>query len=167
MLEVINNRLGIIYKREDDFTEGQLIKWVIETKILNFPYLALTVTNFPSMISPNFEFMFDYNYDQRCLRIVRTADQKVLKEVPRDVISIGDQDDDIDSVREIYAKVYFSGSKTLSILNDKTQRRIQFTFDPDKDEFRVVTCFQKFASEFDQPWDKKYHCTIWKKPLKK
>ena len=90
MLEVINERLGVLYNRERSMEAGQLALWDYKTKIPNFPYLALTVSSFPTMLSPNFEHMFDYNYEDKCLRVVQTETQKVLLEVPRDVISLND-----------------------------------------------------------------------------
>ena len=91
----------------------------------------------------------------------------MLLEVPKDVISMREQDDDIDSVREIYAKVKFSSKNVLHIMNDKTQRRIQWIFDPDKGEFRMQTCYQRYACEYDEYWDRKHHLLIDKGPLAK
>lgn len=61
------------------------------------------------MLSKNFDYMFDYNFDSKCLRIVQTEDQKVLLELPKDLISLSADKEDIDSVRELYAKVCFLG----------------------------------------------------------
>ena len=73
-LEVVNERLGILYERDPDLGPGQLAQWHFQAKIPNFPYLALTVSSFPTMLSPNFEHMFDYNYESKCLRVVQTID---------------------------------------------------------------------------------------------
>ena len=76
------------------------------------------------MFSANFEHMFDFNYTDKTLRIIKTEDQAVLLEVPEDVITLNDGENDTDSIREVYAKAYFSRESAINIENDNTQRRI-------------------------------------------
>ena len=80
------------------------------------------------MFSANFEHMFDFNYTDKTLRIIKTEDQAVLLEVPEDVITLNDGENDTDSIREVYAKAYFNRESLINIENDKTQRRIQWHF---------------------------------------
>ena len=65
MLEIITKRLGILYTRNETIAEDKLVSWEFEAKIPNFPYLALTVTSHPTMLSPDFEHMFDFNYKDK------------------------------------------------------------------------------------------------------
>ena len=115
-------------------------------KIPNFPYLSLTVSSLPTMVSPNFTNMFDYNYEAKRLRVVQTKDMKVVLEVPKEVISLSKDKDEIDSVREIYAKVHFSRKNVINVMNDKTDRRTQWHFvedkdDPNKINLKIQTCY--------------------------
>ena len=59
LLEIVNGcRIGILYEREGDTIDTSkfnLVSWGNEVFIPNFPYLALSVTSLPSMLSPNFD----------------------------------------------------------------------------------------------------------------
>ena len=90
--------------------------------------------------------MFDYNYEAKRLRVVQTKDMKVVLEVPKEVISLSKDKDEIDSVREIYAKVHFSRKNVINVMNDKTDRRTQWHFvedkdDPNKINLKIQTCY--------------------------
>ena len=111
LLEIKLKRLGILYNRpvgqngEDIIDEDKLVSWEFEAKIPNFPYLALTVTSHPTMLSPSFEHMFDFNYKDKTLRIIKTKNQKIITEFPKDLITLDEGENEIDSIRKIYAKV--------------------------------------------------------------
>ena len=72
------------------------------------------------MLSPNFDHMFDFNLEEKCLRVVDTVDQTVLLEVPKDVITTRENEDEVDGIREVFAKVHFSHDNVINIFNDTT-----------------------------------------------
>ena len=123
-MEVINRRLAYLYERKSTCGQTKLVRWKQKAMIPNFPYLALSVSCFPTMLSPNFDYLLDFNHEAKCLRIVKTEDQKVLLEVPKDVITINSGDNDEESIREVYARVHFSRDNIFNVMNKKTQRRI-------------------------------------------
>ena len=63
--------------------------------------------------------MFDFNYSQKRLRVVRTLDLKVILEVPEDLLQIKEGENLSETVREVFAKVYFNRNDTINIMNDK------------------------------------------------
>ena len=107
MLEIMIKRLGNLYKRSDDIADDKLVSWEYEAKIPNFPFLALSVTSHPTMLSPSFEHMFDFNYKDKLLRIIETRSQSVVKEFPPDLITIEEGENEIDGIRKVYAKVWY------------------------------------------------------------
>ena len=76
--------------------------------IPNFPMLALSVGSLPLMLSQNFEHMFDFSLEGKCLRIVKTKGLKLVLELPKDMITSNNLDNEVDSIREVFAKVRFS-----------------------------------------------------------
>lgn len=76
------------------------------------------------MLTPNFDYMLDFNHEAKCLRIIKTKCRGVVLEVPKDVITIKAGDNAEDSIREVYAKVHFSRDNIFNVMNTKTQRRL-------------------------------------------
>lgn len=64
------------------------MQWKFKFSIPNFPHQAAQVSAFPYFLSPNFEFMFSYNYAGRNLRILRTETQVVMTEFSKDYLTI-------------------------------------------------------------------------------
>ena len=74
--------------------DGELVQWKLKTKIANFPYLAMTVTSFPTFMSPNFEYIFDYNYQRKLMRIKNVETKKVILHVNKDILALSDGDNE-------------------------------------------------------------------------
>lgn len=56
--------------------------------------LALTVTSFPIFISPNFEYMFDYNYKKKVLRIKDIRTSEIVLDIDPDILTMAEGDNE-------------------------------------------------------------------------
>lgn len=54
----------------------------------------MTVTSFPTFMSPNFEYIFDYNYKKKLMRIKDVETKKVILDVEQDILALSDGDNE-------------------------------------------------------------------------
>ena len=93
MLEVIQNRLAVIWKQEgkEPKRNGELISWEKLHTLPNFPFYALEVSSLPYFISDDFELMCEFNSEEKKMQIVKTkpSDSKdgsieIVDELPKE-----------------------------------------------------------------------------------
>ena len=56
--------------------------------------LALTVTTLPIFISPNFEYIFDYNYKKKVLRIKDIKTKEIVLDIDPDILTMPEGDNE-------------------------------------------------------------------------
>ena len=76
MCEVIQNKLAVVWKKGPE-CNGELIEWKKDFRIAKFPFIAAEVCSLPFFLSDDFEFMCDYNYRRRNLRVLKTRTKDV------------------------------------------------------------------------------------------
>ena len=127
------------------------------------------------MLSPDFENMFDFNYKDKQLRLIKTTTQTVIHEFDQDLITIDDTENEIDGIRKIFAKIEYNDDSRIKIINDQTQRIVRFSlkkrFNEEKqieeDYVEFVHCYNMSKSEFTEPWNGKSHLIYPKEPLRR
>ena len=67
----------------------------------------------------------------------------------------------------MFAKAYFSRKRSIVIMNDRTQRKIQFKFDVEKKTLELEACYQNYVAEIDKPWNGESHTMMEKKFISK
>ena len=111
LMEVINNRFAIIYKRRnvdssgevlpteenlqdaglkdplDDEDTGQQIKWIVESKITRWPSNLTDSTSVPFLFSENFKYQLDFDAQRKTITVLLTETQEVYMELPSDMIT--------------------------------------------------------------------------------
>jgi hypothetical protein len=104
MMEVINDSMATVYRREniDDLGKsvkhqyledreqedyGQQIKWKISYRIKRYPKRLCSKTSLPYMFSPNFTYQLDFNYHLQNFVIRNTETQHIYMNIPNDLIS--------------------------------------------------------------------------------
>lgn len=128
MLEVLQNRLAIIYMQDSPDEEGrqngELVCWSQIKTLPNFPFYALEVSSLPYFISDDFEKMCEFDSQKDQMRIVRTIPREGEKveigKLPTEALHIDTTSNfEKDKIKNAFACVAIRRSNEVWTYNTK------------------------------------------------
>ena len=172
MLEVIQNRLAIIWEQQDEIerTEGELVCWQHYHSLPNFPFYALEVSSLPYFISDDFEVMCEFNSEQKRMYIVKTKPESdkngkhIIRDLPVESIHLSEESNfEKDIIKEAFSCVAIRGSNEVVTYNTKsgllTNWPIKWVEDEETNEWKLdlmiddgETFISKYA-DYDYTFD--------------
>ena len=112
MLEVIQNRLAFLWNDDssEPFTQGSLVKYKNPITMTNFPFLACKISSSPYFMDPNYDQMFDFNYENKSMRVIACDGGKVIADLPREALEIPEGVDESELIKSVFRNVQFISS---------------------------------------------------------
>ena len=120
MLEVIQNRIAILWDGETAEKTDRLISWKNPTMINKFPFLAAQVCSLPYWISSDFSFICDYNQQTKRMRVRETRNERKIGTLPREALHLSTGLGERACVRQAFACTNIVGKKAIETYNIET-----------------------------------------------
>ena len=120
MLELIQNRIAILWDGKVQKADNRLISWKKPTMIPRFPFLAAEVCTLPYWISSDFSFICDYNYQTKRMRVRETRTERKIGTLPRDALHQSTDLSERAAVRQAFACTNILSNKAIETYNIET-----------------------------------------------
>ncbi len=120
MLEVIQNRIAILWNHDKSQTQNKFISWQFKRRILRFPFLATDVCSLPYFISGDFKFICDYNYQKRRLRVREMETGQKVDSLPREALMVAKNINDQRAVKQAFSCMRFRDNQHVETYNQAT-----------------------------------------------
>lgn len=131
MLEVIQDRLAFLWNDDrgngdEKFIEGSLVKYKKPIMMPNFPFLACKLSSSPYFMDPQYDKMLDFDYENKCMRLIECDGGKVLANLPKEAIYIPQNVEESELTKAVFCNVQFIDNNKFQTYNFKTGFRTRY-----------------------------------------